>query len=116
MAIDFSDKKVTMVVCPVDGRYGFAALATLARQLLDIDVLDGRDCVVFVSKTRCICKIIMADEHGTTLITRRLHQGRFEQLMMEAQGPAAKPLSAQMLADFFNGKRLFVKRQTFMNG
>ena len=27
MAIDFSDKRVTMVVCPVDGRYGFYALS-----------------------------------------------------------------------------------------
>ena len=26
MAIDFSDKRVTMVVCPVDGRYGFLIL------------------------------------------------------------------------------------------
>lgn len=80
MAIDFSDKRVTMVVCPVDGRYGFYALSDLAFKLLHIDIYKQEDYVVFVSRSRGICKIICTDECGTTLITRRLHKGRFEPL------------------------------------
>lgn len=116
MAIDFSDKRVTMVVCPVDGRYGFYSLADLAFKLLHIDIAKKEDYVVFVSRSRGICKIIYADDHGAMLITRRLHQGRFERLLMQAQGPAAKPITPQMLADFLNGKPLFVKRESLWKG
>ena len=59
MAIDFSDKRVTMVVCPVDGRYGFYALSDLAFKLLHIDIYKQEDYVVFVSRSRGICKIIL---------------------------------------------------------
>ena len=45
MAIDFSDKRVTMVVCPVDGRYGFYALSDLAFKLLHIDIYKQEDYV-----------------------------------------------------------------------
>ena len=116
MAIDFSDKRVTMVVCPVDGRYGFYALSDLAFKLLHIDIYKQEDYVVFVSRSRGICKIICTDECGTTLITRRLHKGRFERLLMQAQGPAAISITPQMLADFINGKPLFVKRESLWQG
>ena len=112
----FSDKRVTMVVCPVDGRYGFYALSDLAFKLLHIDIYKQEDYVVFVSRSRGICKIICTDECGTTLITRKLHKGRFERLLMQAQGPAAMTVTPQMLADFINGKPLFVKRESLWQG
>lgn len=71
---------------------------------------------VFVSRSRGICKIICTDECGTTLITRKLHKGRFERLLMQAQGPAAMTVTPQMLADFINGKPLFVKRESLWQG
>ena len=56
MAIDFSDKRVTMVVCPVDGRYGFYALSDLAFKLLHIDIYKQEDYVVFVSRSAAFAK------------------------------------------------------------
>jgi hypothetical protein len=35
---------------------------------------------------------------------------------MQAQGPAAISITPQMLADFINGKPLFVKRESLWNG
>ena len=62
MKIDFADGRVTMVVCPVDCRCGYRRLADIAYKVLNIDVSLGEDYVVFVSKSRGICKIIHCDE------------------------------------------------------
>ncbi len=114
--IDFSDGRVTMVVCPVDGRCGFRRLADIAYRVLNIDVTLGEDYVVFVSKSGGICKIIHCDEQGSLLIVRMLHRGRFERFLMEAEGPAAKPLTPQELMKFLDGETLYVKRESLWRG
>ena len=88
MKLKFHAGRVTLVVSPVDMRSGFNRLAGLSRDLLGINVLEGNDYVVFVSKTRVMAKIIFADEDGCVLITRRLHQAHYQQLLMQANGPA----------------------------
>ena len=45
------------------------------------DLGSGKEAVVFLSKTRKICKIVTTDEKGTMLLTRTLHNGRFEELI-----------------------------------
>ncbi len=68
MAIDFSDKRVTMVVCPVDGRYGFYALSDLAFKLLHIDIYKQEDYVVFVSRLRILICVNGGLKHVNTPI------------------------------------------------
>lgn len=116
MKIDFADGRVTMVVCPVDCRCGYRRLADIAYKVLNIDVSLGEDYVVFVSKSRGICKIIHCAEYGPLLIVRMLHRGRFERFLMEAEGPAAKPLTPQELSKFLDGEPLYVKRESFWRG
>lgn len=92
MAIDFSDKRVTMVVCPVDGRYGFYALSDLAFKLLHIDIYKQEDYVVFVSRSRGICRIIDTDQCSSPA-------GSIKTIRMSAD-ESAIPISLKRPANF----------------
>ena len=81
MKLDLSNYRISLVICPVDMRRGFLSLSALALTLLNVDVGQGRDCVVFVSSRRTVCKVIWADEHGAVMLTRSLKQGRFSRLL-----------------------------------
>ena len=81
MRIDFSRGRVTLVLAPVDCRAGFLKLAGIAEAQLGIPVTAGGEYVVFISRKRSVCKIIFSDDRGYTLITRRLHRGRFLDLL-----------------------------------
>ena len=76
MDIDLSKGKITLVVAPTDLRYGYYSLAKVANEYLKIDVTKGNDWVVFISKQRCIAKIIHCDEYGSLLITRKITSGQ----------------------------------------
>ena len=80
MNIRFSGVHVTLVISPTDLRGGFHRLCSLAQDQLGINLSSGKEAVVFLSKTRKICKIVTTDEKGTMLLTRTLHNGRFEEL------------------------------------
>lgn len=110
MDIDLSKGKITLVVAPTDLRYGYYGLAKVANEYLKIDVTKGNDWVVFVSKQRCIAKIIHCDEYGSLPITRKLHLGRYQQLLLKAEGQASKEISVEELQSYLNGKELEVKR------
>lgn len=114
--IDFSSGRVTLVTCGVDMRFGLSRLADIAREYLFIDIDQGNDYVVFLSKSRSLCKIIHSDEKGTTLITRRLRHGKFEQFLSKSSGPALKMLTKNELEDFLNGETIFVRRQSLVKG
>lgn len=101
--IDFSGRKITLVLCTIDLRAGFASLAAVASSALNINIYAGKDAVVFVARTRAVCKVILADKKGCTLITRRLHSGRFQQLMAMVNESSQKTLTATQLQDFLNG-------------
>ena len=51
MKLDFGNRRVTLVVSPVDLRMGFNKLALMADVYLDIDLGRKEDVVVFVSKS-----------------------------------------------------------------
>ena len=99
MNIRFSGVHVTLVISPTDLRGGFHRLCSLA--------------VVFLSKTRKICKIVTTDEKGTMLLTRTLHNGRFEELMVRVGQQAKCSLTLSDLERFLNGERLYTKSDTF---
>lgn len=106
-ALDIRSKRLTLILSPTDLRNGFASLAMMAMNL-NINVFKKQDCVVFVSKTRKLCKIIFCDDFGSTLVTRHLHQGRFQQLLQLAQSES-RSLSRKQLDDFLNGRGIFDK-------
>ncbi len=116
MHIDFSSGKVSLVLVKTDMRSGFDRLAGMASQYLGIDVMKGNDWVVFISKSGHMVKIIHADEKGSLLISRKLHQGRFQTLMAKITGPAVKPLSKDELERYLDGENIEVKRTGFLKG
>ncbi len=96
MKFTLANRKVILVLCPVDMRSGFLKLSTISQQFLNIDVTRGQDCVVFANKSRAMVKVIFADAKGTVLLTRKLHQGRFQQLLTRAKGVATEPLTVKL--------------------
>lgn len=82
MNIHLQDVHVTLVISPTDLRCGYRRLHSIAQDLLGIDLNGGKEAVVFISKTRRICKIITSDNRRTLLLTRTLHHGRFKELMI----------------------------------
>lgn len=111
--LNFQNVHVTLVVVPTDLRCGYGRLCSIAENELGLDLSNGKEAIVFISKSRRICKIITNDSKGTILITRTLHQGRFEQILLKSQEDAKCGLTNKELEDFLNGKRLFVKRESF---
>ena len=73
MNIHLQDVHVTLVISPTDLRCGYHRLHSIAQDQLGINLNDGKEAVVFISKTRRICKIITSDNRGTMLLTRTLH-------------------------------------------
>ena len=116
MIIDFASRRVTLVVTPIDLRQGFNRREQIARLELGIDSRQEQDFVVFISKNRALCKVIACDSKGTVLISRRLHRGRFEQLLLRVDCPAMQPLTADELAQFLDGEPLRVKRVNLQYG
>lgn len=110
MEVYFSKGKVSLVVAPIDMRYGFFRLAQIAQNQLLIDVSKGKDWVVFISRSRNLAKVIGCDERGSIIITKYLNQGKYQQLMMKATGKAYKKISIDELEQYLNGEKLEVKR------
>jgi hypothetical protein len=116
MKIDFSQGKVTLVVVPFDLRYGYYRLAQICSEFLHIDLSKGEDYVVFISRRRHTAKIVHSDSRGNLLLTRTLHQGKFQQLMTRAEGVAAEPLSVQELERYLDGEPITVVRTSVLKG
>lgn len=112
MLINFKPCSVSVIVCPTDLRCGYSRLCEYAH-LVGIDVNAGGHVVVFVSKSRSVCKVICSDQYGTILVSRRLHQGRFEQLMARVEGPASVSLTAAELEKYLQGLPIFEKKDSF---
>lgn len=116
MKLDINELKVTVVVTPVDLRSGYCGLSVLVHATLGINVDKGKDLVVFVSRNRNLAKLIWSDKYGRSLLTRRLHRGRFEAFLARAEGPATQELNAQELSKFLDGWPIMVKRKGILNG
>ena len=115
MNIDFSRGRVTLVLAPIDGRAGFLKLAGIAEAQLGIPVTAGGEFVVFISRKRSVCKIIFSDDRGYTLVTRRLHQGRFLKLLTSQKASDIR-LTPDELSRYLDGEDVQVvhtKRPVF---
>lgn len=116
MHINFSEGKVTLVLVRQDLRCGYNRLAIVAQSYLGIDLSQGKDWVVFVSKSGHIAKIIHHDKKGSLLLTRKLDTGCFQKLWCKAQGVAAKSLSKEDLERYLDGEQIEVKRTNLLHG
>lgn len=110
MKLDFTRYSVTVVVCPVDLRKGYEGLAQIATSWLGVNLQAGPQLVVFISRSCNVVKMIAWDEYGSTTITRKLHAGRFQRLLMAADAPASRSLTMQLLERYLDGKPIDVKR------
>lgn len=110
------NKKISLVLAPVDMRSGYLSLAVRAEVDLGIRVDEGRDTVVFLSKKGRICKIIDADRFGCTVLTRRLKGRAFQQLLAKIEGRPVEPLTVKELERFLDGKPIRIKRSSMVYG
>lgn len=113
MKLKFENCRVHLIVTPTDLRSGAARLAGIALEKLNIDIFKGEDIVVFVSKSRGISKTIFADEKGSTMVTRTLHIGKFEQMLVKRNECGKVKLTITELEMFLNGEKIFEKRKNF---
>lgn len=111
MNFDFSRYNITLVLGPVDMRCGYDRLAMTVSAVLDIEVDQGRDCVIFISKSRSLAKMIWHDERGKAMLTRRLHGRRFEKFLSLAIPSDALSLSVDELKMLLDGEPLYVRRR-----
>lgn len=114
MKLRFGAYRITLVVCPMDMRCGFKRLDSICGQLLGIDLTQSQDLVVFVSKTRAIAMIVFCDSKGSNLLTRRLHSGHYQRLLMSADSKAVKPLSVSELERYLDGLPVEVMRNSVL--
>lgn len=113
MNVSFKNVRVTLIVIPTDLRASFGRLCSIAENQLGINVLDGKEAVVFLSRSHRLVKIITADAKGTVLITRHLHQGTFQEVLVKSDGPAKIRLTNSELERYLNGEALWVKRRNY---
>ncbi len=110
MKVPFENRRLTVVVAPVDMRSGYRRLAALAHACLLINLDLGQDVVAFISKRRNVCKVIWKDDRGTAVLVRKLHQGRFEQFLLRANESSGKSCTIEELEQFLDGDPIFQKR------
>ena len=116
MNFDFSRGRITLVISPTDMRCGFNRLAGIALSQLNIQISRGRDFVVFVSRDSTLCKMIWADERGSSMLTRRLHARRFERFLARIDEAAIRPFTYDDLCAFLDGERIMVRRERIHEG
>lgn len=104
MKLDFGDRRITIVLAPVDMRYGYAALSRFAQERLFIDPGGGGDVVVFVGKHRKTAKVIWSDVCGGWLLYRRLHQQKFARFMAKLETQTVLNFTADEVLSFLDGK------------
>lgn len=111
MNFDFSRYNITLVLGPVDMRCGYDRLAMTVSAVLDIEVDQGRDCVIFISKNRGLAKMIWHDGRGKAMLIRRLRGRRFEKFLALAGASDSLSLTVDELKLLLDGEPLYVRRR-----
>jgi transposase len=106
MNLDLPGYRISVVLSPMDMRRGFRSLSAVADVCLGIDVRKGKDVVVFMSLNRALCKAIWADAHGTCLLSRSLHAGRFQRLLARVGDGASLHISRAELLSLLDGESI----------
>ncbi len=104
MKLDFGNRRITIVLAPVDMRYGYAALSRFAQERLFIDPDGGGDVVVFVGKHRKTAKVIWSDVCGGWLLYRRLHQHKFVRFMAKLESQSVLNFTSDEVISFLDGE------------
>lgn len=113
MKLDFADYRVTIAVVPIDLRAGYERLSAIASCLMDINVDGGKDVVVFMSKSRRLCKVIWADGRGRSVLNRRLNHGSFQKLLARAEDPNGLAITKDEVLRYLDGEVLQAPRVDF---
>ena len=108
MNIHLQDVHVTLVISPTDLRYGYHRLHSIAQDQLGINLNDGKEAVVFISKTRRICKIITSDNRGTMLLTIRRIVGSSRRASKVRFNPAGAGAFFKRRAPLLQGRVILV--------
>ena len=103
MRLDFGNRRITLVLAPVDMRFGYAALSRFAQERLFLDPDSGSDVVVFVGRHRKTAKVIWADENGGWLLYRRLQQKKFARFMTSLESQDSMNFTAEEVLNFMDG-------------
>ena len=69
MNLDLNGYRLHLVFSPTDMRNGYRTLSAIASSCLQLDISEGKDCVVFVSARRTLCKAIWADAVGASMVS-----------------------------------------------
>lgn len=114
MNLDFANYTITIAIVPVDLRAGYSRLSAIALTLMKIDVDQGNDVVIFISKRRHMCKVLWSDQRGHSLLTRRLNQGTFQKLVARAEDPNGIPFTKAEVLHYLDGGSVQAIRKRFL--
>lgn len=103
MKRDFGTRRITLVLAPVDMRFGYAALSRFAQERLFLDPDSGTDVVVFVGRHRKTAKVIWADESGGWLLYRRLQQKKFARFITSLESQTSMNFTVEEVLNFMDG-------------
>ncbi len=116
MNLDLDGYRLSLIFAPTDMRCGFEKLSSVAKLCALIDVRQCRDCVIFVSRSRYVAKIIWADEKGSCMLTRKLNEGRFQQLLARIDAGEEMKLTKDLFLKYLDGEDIQSKRTDFLQG
>lgn len=116
VCLNFKGYRFSLVFSPADMRYGFPTLSALALHCVGIDISRRRDCVVFVSKNRTIAKMIWANDKGSFVLTPKLDQGRFQQILARIDAGEEMKLTGELLLKYLNGGSIQSVRTDYFQG
>lgn len=103
MKRDFGTRRITLVLAPVDMRFGYASLSRFAQERLFLDPDGGTDVVVFVGRHRKTAKVIWADENGGWLLYRRLQQKKFARFITSLESQTSMNFTVEEVLNFMDG-------------
>lgn len=116
MSLELKGYRLSLVFCPTDMRYGFLRLRDLAKRCVGIDLDQCRDCVVFVSRDRAVAKMVWTNDKGSFLLTRRLNNGRFQQLLARIDAGESMTVKKEMLLKYLDGGEILSQRTDYHQG
>ena len=108
---ELKKRKLTLIVAPVDGRWGFRKIAIECRDLLNIDLSRNEDVVVVISKSSKVAKVVFQDVFARYTLICCLHSGSYQRLMTDVMGPALKKITYDQLINYLKGIPIECKRE-----
>jgi hypothetical protein len=102
-------RRVLLMEHRVDFRKGFDGLLAEAYRV-DALPYDG-DCIVFIKKDHTQIRVLIGDNYGLYLISRRFEGGRLRALLKFAEEPSSRTMSTGELALLLEGSSFTVHKR-----